>query len=56
MPRTSKTILNNLGESRHPRLVPDLRANAVSFSPLRIMSEKQILYINTCIWNLEKWC
>ena len=56
MPRTSKTTLNNLGECRHPCFVPDLTANAFSFSPLRIMSEKQILCLNTYIWGLEKWC
>ena len=35
--RTSRTMLNNSGESAHPCLVPDLRGNAFSFSPLRIM-------------------
>ena len=35
--RTFKTMLNNSGESGHPCLVPDLRGNAFSFSPLRIM-------------------
>ena len=34
--RTSKTMLSNSGESGHPCLVPDLRVNAFSFSPLRI--------------------
>ena len=29
--RTSKTMLNNSGESGHPCLVPDLRRNALSF-------------------------
>ena len=37
MPRPSKTMLNNSGESGHPCLVPDLRGNAFSFSPLRMM-------------------
>ena len=32
--RTSRTMLNNSG---HPCLAPDLRGNAFSFSPLRIM-------------------
>ena len=32
--RTSRTMLNNIG---HPCLVPDLRENAFSFSPLRII-------------------
>ena len=35
--RTSRTMLINSGESGHPCLVPDLRGNAFSFSPLRIM-------------------
>ena len=35
--RTSRTMLNNSGESEHPCLVPDLRGNAFSFLPLRIM-------------------
>ena len=35
--RTSRTMLNNSGESVYPFLVPDLRWNAFSFSPLRIM-------------------
>ena len=35
--RTSRTMLNNNGENRHPYLVPDLRGNAFSFSSLRIM-------------------
>ena len=33
--RTSKVMLNYSGESGHPCLVPDLRGNAFSFSPLR---------------------
>ena len=35
--RTCRTILNNSGESGHPCLVPDLRGNAFSFSPFRII-------------------
>ena len=35
--KTSKAMLNNSGESGHSCLVPDLRGNAFSFSPLRIM-------------------
>ena len=35
--RTSKTMLNNSGVTGHPCLVPDLRGNAFSFSPLRLM-------------------
>ena len=43
--RTSRTMLNNSGESRHPCLVPDLRGNAFSFSPLRIMFAVGLLYV-----------
>ena len=32
--RTSKTMLNNSGQSGAPCLVPDLSGNAFSFSPL----------------------
>ena len=35
--RTSRTMLNNSGQSGHPCLIPDLRGNALSFSSLRIM-------------------
>ena len=35
--RTSRTMLNNSGESGHICPVPDLRRNAFRFSPLRIM-------------------
>ena len=34
--KTSKTMLKNSGESGYPGLVPDLRGNVFSFSPLRI--------------------
>ena len=36
--RTSQAILNNSGERGHPCLVPDLRGNAFSFSPLRMFA------------------
>ena len=45
MARTSKTMLNNSGESVHPRCVPDLRGNAFSFSTLRIMFAVGLSYI-----------
>ena len=35
--RTSRSMLNNSGESGHPCLVPDLRGNSFSFLPLRTM-------------------
>ena len=34
---TSRTMLSNSGESGHPCVVPDLKGNAFSFSPLRVM-------------------
>ena len=34
---TSNIMLNKTGKSGHPCLVPDLRGNAFSFSPLRMM-------------------
>ena len=42
--RTSRTMLNNSGESGHPCFVPDLRGNAFSFSPLRIMLAIRLSY------------
>ena len=44
--KTSKTMLNNSGESAHPCLVPDLRGNAFSFSPLRIMFDVGLSYMD----------
>ena len=43
--RTSRTMLNNSGESGHPCLVPDLRGNAFSFSPWRIMFAVGLRYM-----------
>ena len=43
--RTSSTMLNNRGESRHPCRVPDLRGKALSFSPLRIISAVEFSYV-----------
>ena len=37
MARTSKNMLNNVGERGHPCLVSDVIGNAFSFSPLRRM-------------------
>ena len=49
--RTSRTMLNNTGESGHPCLVPDLRGNAFSFSPLRIMFAVGLSYMTfTMLW------
>ena len=43
--RTSRTMLNNSSESGHPCLVPDLKGNAFSFSPLRIMFAVGLSYM-----------
>ena len=43
--RTSKTILNNSGKRGHPCLIPGLRGNALSFSPLRIMFAVDLSYM-----------
>ena len=43
--RTSRTMLNNSGESGHPCLVSDLRENAFSFSLLRIMFAVGLSYM-----------
>ena len=45
MVKTSKTMLNNTGESGHLYLIPDLKGNAFSFSPLRIMFAMNLLYM-----------
>ena len=43
--RTSRTVLNSSGKSGHPCFVPDLRGNAFSFSPLRIMFAVGLSYM-----------
>ena len=43
--RASRTMLNNSGKSGHPYLVPDLRRNAFSFSPLIIMFAVGLSYM-----------
>ena len=43
--KTSKTMLNNSGESGHPCLVPDLRGNAFSFSLLRMIFAVGLSYM-----------
>ena len=41
----SKTMLNKSGKSGHPCLVPDLRGNAFSFSPLSMMLAVGLSYM-----------
>ena len=43
--KTSKTMLNNRGESGQPCLLPDLRGNGFSFSPLRMMLAVGLSYM-----------
>ena len=43
--RTSRTMLNNTGESGQPCLFPELRGNAFSISPLRIMFAVGLSYM-----------
>ena len=45
MARTSKTMLNNSGDSGHPCLIPDLSGNAFNFSPLRMMFAVGLSYM-----------
>ena len=43
--KTSKTMLNNSGESGQPCLVPDLSGNGFSFSALRTMLAVGLSYM-----------
>ena len=43
--KTSKTLLNKSEESGHPYLVPDLRGNTLSFSPLSMMLAVGLSYM-----------
>ena len=43
--RTSRTMLNNSSESGYPCLGPDLRGNAFSFPPMRIMFAVGLSYM-----------
>ena len=43
--RTSKTMLKRSGESGHPCLVPHLRENAFSYSPLSMMLAMGLLFM-----------
>ena len=43
--RIPRTMLSNSGKSEHPCLVPDLRGNAFSFSPLRMIFAVGLSYM-----------
>ena len=45
MAKTSKTMLNNSGESGQPCLAPDFSGNGFSFSPLRMMLAVDFSYM-----------
>ena len=45
MPRTSKTLLDNNGKNGQSCLVPDLKGNAFSFSPFRLMFAVDLSYM-----------
>ena len=45
IPRTSKTVWNNSGKNGHPCLIPQLRGNAIIFSPLRMMFAVGLSYM-----------
>ena len=49
--KTSRTMLNNRGESGQPCLVPDYRGNAFNFSPLRIMFAVGLSYMAFIMLN-----
>ena len=50
--RASKTMLNNSGKNGHPCLVPNLRGNAFSLSPLRIMFAVALSYM---AFSMLRW-
>ena len=52
MARTSKTMLNKSGKSGHLFLVPDLRGNAFSFSPLSMMLAVGLSYMAVIMLDL----
>ena len=43
--KTSKTMLNKIGESGHPCLAPDLSGNTFSFSLLRMVLAVGLSYM-----------
>ena len=46
---TSSTMLHNTGESGHPCHIPDLRGEALSFSPLRMILAVGLSYTTSVI-------
>ena len=52
--RASRTMLNNSGESGYLFPAPDLRGNAFSFSPLRIMFAVGLSYMTSLVAQTVK--
>ena len=51
--KTSKTTLSNSGESGQPCLLPDLRGNGFSFSPLRMMLAVCLSYMGFIMFEVR---
>ena len=51
MARTSSTMLNERGKSRHPCFVSDLKRNICSFCPLRMMLAVGLSHMAFIIWR-----
>ena len=51
--RTSSTVLNNVGEREHLCLIPDLRGQAISFSPLGVMLAVSLSYTSFIKLSLD---
>ena len=53
--KTSRTMLNNSGESGHPCLVSDFRWNAFSFSPVVVFAVEKAMapHSGTRAWEIS---
>ena len=56
MARISKIVLNKNGESGNTCLVPDLRENAFSFSPLEMKFAVGLSYVSFIYWAMFPLC
>ena len=54
--RTSKTMLHKSGQSGHPCLIPDLRGNVFSFSPLSVILAVGFSYMALICWGRFSLC
>jgi len=55
MARTCTTVLNNSDKGVHPCLFPDLRGNALTFSPLIIMVAIGLSYVNKYTFTMLRY-